>query len=267
MQVSCHRRTIFAILLRILSHFRFFIPLLKGTSKLVFERVIKGPGAMLANCGVVLVTHASHFLNRVDNILLLVEGENKFLGTWEELRIFEASDAKTRGAVNHIRSAVQEAVQLTEDGEDVRQSTQQSEGDEKLVRNHLIQLEERQHGLSSFKTWLLWFHRAGGCFFLSTQILLMAIDRVAYVTVEWWLAKWTNGAYTSIKIFGFEFPAQTDGRSAQFTYLKVYSIIVLVTFISTTTRSQWSVTGGARAAKNVHATMLKSILGAPMVSL
>lgn len=237
-----------------------------GTSKLVFNRLIKGSDALFANAAVVLVTHASHFLNRVDNIIVIVEGKNRFTGSWDKLVTFEAHDESTKGAIDFIRTSVQEE----ESGNKVDnlsrslavESMQRSNTNEKT--NALMTVEEREHGLSSLSTWLLWFKHAGGVFFLSFQIIFMAIDRFSYVAVEYWLARWTDGADSSVEAFGIEFPPQTDGRSAQYKYLAVFSSILLVSILSTVVRSEWIVTGGARAAKNVFYAMLTRVLGAPM---
>ena len=96
------------------------------------------------------------------------------------------------------------------------------------------------------------------------QVSLMAIDRIAYVLVEWFLAKWTSGSDGPVTIFGEEFPAQTDGRSAQAKYLRVYFTIMAVSVFATFLRSEWAVTGGGRATKKVFESMLKSVLRAPM---
>ena len=60
------------------------------------------------------------------------------------------------------------------------------------------------------------------------MLLLMVFDRVAYVASEYFLARWTQGAYEPVAILNIEFPAQSDGRSAQFEYLKVYALILLI---------------------------------------
>lgn len=237
-----------------------------GTAKLVFERLIKGPNAFFSESAVVLVTHASYFLNRVDTVMVIVEGENKFLGKWDALASFEAKDGKTRSAIDFIRSSVQEDAQHDENlrkPEDVERDT---ERDGNAAGDALMTIEEREHGLSSLTTWLLWFKHAGGVLFLFLQVLFMAIDRFAYVAVEYWIARWTNAADESIEVFGIYFPPQTEGRSAQYKYLSVYSIIIVISILATVLRSEWAVTGGRRAARNLFSNMLVRVLGAPLCS-
>eukprot|EP00957_Ditylum_brightwellii_P006415 487231-Ditylum_brightwellii.AAC.1 len=63
---------------------------------------------LLASSAIVLVTHASQFLNRVDNIMVLVEGRPSFLGTWDDLKSFECKDELTMRSIESLRTAVQE---------------------------------------------------------------------------------------------------------------------------------------------------------------
>jgi ATP-binding cassette subfamily C (CFTR/MRP) protein 1 len=207
-----------------------------GTAKLVFERLIRSPNAFFKDTAVVLVTHASHFLNRVDKVLVMVDGSNKFYGSWVELGTFIPSDKKTKGAIEFIKNSVQEG-HILEDNEGAGDFTvRDTTSEKKEKKGSLITIEQREHGLSSFGTWLLWFKHAGGFFFMTLQVLFMTIDRFAYVAVEYWLARWTRGAEQSITVFGIEFAPQADGLSAQYKYLTVYSLIILVSVAATMLR-------------------------------
>ncbi|KAL3924691.1 MAG: hypothetical protein SGILL_000891 [Bacillariaceae sp.] len=248
-----------------------FSALDSGTGKLVFERLIASPDALLKDSAVLLVTHASHFISNraVDKILLMVTGRNRFYGTWDDLSHFDPTDILTKRAVDHINSQVRENTEEDSDSEDKAEAEEKKEKgriekkkDEK--KKKIMQKETREHGLSSLKTWLLWFQRAGGVWFMTLQIIFLIIDRTAYIAVEWFLAQWTAGAYEPVVIFGVEFPAQTDGLEAQAQYLRVYASIILVSVAATAVRSEWIVTGGVRASKNVFYSMVESVLRAPM---
>lgn len=230
-----------------------------GTSKVVFENLIRGSNALFASAAVLLVTHASHFLNRVDKILLVVGGKNKFYDTWDNLATFHPSDPETIVAVEHIRSSVQEVKSEAKEKADEYEELGKDESKKETKdKDALMTEEEREQGLSSLKTWLLWFKHAGGPFFLLIQIFLMTMDRFSYVAVEYWLAKWTSGAYESTDMLGVTFDPQTDGRSAQYKYLLVYCLLLLSSVVFTALRSEWSVTGGSRAATTVFHAMLVS---------
>ena len=247
-----------------------FSALDSGTGKAVFERLIASPEALLKDCAVLLVTHASHFItNRaVSKILLIVDGKNRFLGSWDGLAHYTPSDENTKRAVDHIKSSVREDTEESDDDDEVQEGKDNNddpdESGKSKKKGRLIQTETREHGLSSLKTWLLWFQRAGGISFMSLQLLFMTIDRCAYVAVEVFLARWTSAAEEPITIFGIEFPAQTDGFEAQARYVKVYLGIILVSVLATFVRSEWAVTGGGRATRNVFYSMLSSVLHAPM---
>ena len=128
----------------------------------------------------------------------------------------------------------------------------------------IMQKELREHGLSSMKTWLLWFKRAGGAWYGTTIVILMGLDRFFYVVVEWFLATWSEGADKPVSFIGFDFPAQSEGLSTQSQYLKVFFAINFISILFTSIRSEFIVTGGIRATKNVFNTMLDSVLRAPM---
>eukprot|EP00977_Amphora_coffeiformis_P023284 scaffold12881_cov177-Amphora_coffeaeformis.AAC.3 len=235
-----------------------------GTSKLVFENLIRGSNAVFSTAAVVLVTHASHFLNRVDKILVVVGGTNKFYDTWENLGSFEPCDAETTLAVEHIKNSVQEVDSETEEKGDAYEEQVTANRKVYEKKDALMTEEDKEQGLSSLKTWLLWFKHAGGFFFIGIQAFLMTVDRFAYVAVEFWLAKWTSGAYESTDMMGVTFEPQSNGRSAQLKYLVVYCLLLAVSVTSTVMRSEWSVTGGSRAATSVFHAMLVSVLKAPM---
>lgn len=191
--------------------------------------------------------------------MLVVDGKNKFYDTWENLASFEPKDKETVLAVEHIRGSVQEVLtESDEKGGDFIDSFDNSPRKDSKDKDALMTEEEREQGLSSVKTWLLWFKHAGGLFFLIVQVALMTVDRFSYVAVEWWLAKWTSGAYETTDMFGITFQPQSDGRSAQYMYLLVYCLLLLISITFTALRSEWSVTGGSRAATTVFNAMLVS---------
>jgi hypothetical protein len=188
--------------------------------------LIAAPDALLKDSAVLLVTHASHFISHraVNNILLIVQGKNRFYGSWDDLSQFEPTDVLTKRAVDHINSQVRENTE-ERDSEDEAEDEETKEKASLLKekekegtgkkKNKIMQKETREHGLSSLKTWLLWFQRAGGWWFVSIMFIFLVVDRFAYIATEWFLASWTDGAFDSVVIAGIEFPPQTDGLSAQ----------------------------------------------------
>ena len=137
----------------------------------MFDRLIDSANSILSNSAIVLVTHASHFLNRVDRIMVVVDGKCQFAGTWDELLKHQPDDPKQKDVIEHIRSSVQEVA----NGDDENENQQKSDRDDKMnsklkskeldgpADGKLMTVEEREHGISSLSTWLLWFKVRPSC--------------------------------------------------------------------------------------------------------
>lgn len=246
-----------------------------GTSQILFDNLfgsIHDDFGLLHKCGVVLVTHAQHVLQRVDNILVLDDGCVVFYGSWKELQTFEAENARHRATLQSMQSSLQlnGKDNIIDSSETSRNSTTKTSqpsmvaNDTDKSKGEITQVEQRVHGVSSIEIWLLWFKYAGGLLFISVQVFLMACDRGSYVAIDWWLATWTSSAGQSIVIFGREFPNQYDGIHAQISYLVIYAIIVLCMLLFLVLRSQWAVFGGIRACRRVFSNMTHRVLHAPM---
>jgi energy-coupling factor transporter ATP-binding protein EcfA2 len=241
-----------------------------STGRKIFDQLFDTTrSTLLRSSAIVLVTHAAHFLNRVDEILVAVDGSVKFRGNWGALTDFKSDDSTAQAAIDFIRSSVQESGDhiLADDSESFNLANDtKSDAVEKKngdpddsdsfnlandTKNDVVEkkngdlgcsggnngslmvVETRVHGLSSLQTWLLWFKNAGGLPFLVMLCVFMTLDRLAYVGTEVWLSLWTEGHDATISTFGKEFPPQTEGRSAQYQYLAVYGIILAISFIST----------------------------------
>ena len=259
------------------------------TSRAIFDRMFKKTGLLLG-AAIVLVTHAAHYLQLVDQILIVHKGRGIFLGTWDDLVEFHPKESShaddAMEVVDGLRSAVQEGERGTKKrnstkhmeehsensnaiaGKDALSFRTQVDDDDATVDDDddgkIMKKEERQFGLSSFRTWLLWFQAAGGWTFLILQLVFMTFDRGAYIATEWWLARWTSASDGPIEVFGIEMPSQTNGADAQREYILVYTVILLVSVIFTILRSYWVVLGGARSSGRLFRSMTQHILRAPM---
>ncbi len=246
-----------------------------GTARLVFERLFKQSGnKLLSNTAVVLVTHASHFLNRVDNIMVVVDGNVPFCGTWDELNeIVVVEDPNAMVAIESIRNAVQEDASQHETDEvhnhSVLQNTQLDAFKKTMMNTEsaaeaLMTNETREHGLTRVWAWLLWFQQGGGTSFATGIAVLFTLEKLFYFGTEWWIAFWTHGCYEPMYAFGIMFPPQSDGIHAQYGYLLVYAILLVLAFFCAFFRTIWIVTGGIRCSKNLYAEMTHYVLHAPM---
>ena len=240
-----------------------------ATGKFVFERLFDSSGdahSLLSNSAVVLVTHAAHFLSRVDNILVLVRGKAAFAGTWNDLLKAKPEDAEAREAVRSICSSVQERDDDSDEEGTEQTSMKATDGeDHKDDEEGVIMTEEeRDFGLSNWRTWMSWFEGAGGTVFFTVAMLALAVDRGFYVANEWWLASWTSAEFRSIRRFGITFSAQSDGLDAQIEFIKFYVIILIISFAATFLRSMYIVQGGARCSEKLFMEMTTRVIHAPM---
>lgn len=241
-----------------------------GTSQQLFNNLfdnVHDTGSLLHNCGVVLVTHSQHILQRVDKILVLDKGESIFCGSWADLQSFETDNAHHKGTLKSMKSSLQ--LNVLEDDEtstamektQTMKEKQPPEFDEDARRGEIIESERREHGISSLRIWLLWFKYAGGILFIILQITFMSLDRGSYVAIDFWLATWTSSVGQAISVFGITFPDQFE---TQTPYVLVYTCLVAFMFCFLVMRSMWAVSGGVRASNRVFSTMTNRVLHAPM---
>ena len=192
----------------------------------------KDSQGVLRTRGSLLVTHAEQFLPRVDKILVMVDGEASFFGTYEELREFAGQDETAARLIDSSprddRTAREKrrAAKLRKDG---------ANEDDGII----MTVEERNYGVSSFVDWATWFINAGGIPFIVFQLAFLVLDRGLFVLSDWWLSQWSDSAYTELDLGILTIPPQVDGRDSQVKYVGVYCIIVFLSVIATAFRSQW----------------------------
>lgn len=244
-----------------------------ATGKKIFENLFdtssKNPDRLLSNSAVVLVTHATHFLSRVNNITVLLRGSSIFSGTWDQMsKEMLSADTEAMEVLTNLRASVQEA---NESSIDVSKKNRTKASSQKLNAENadehndaLMSVEEREFGLSDLKTWFTWFKYAGGLCFTFSAFTTLAIDRGFYVITELWLAAWTAAAYDSIVRLGVTFTEQSAGLSAQYVFIQVYAVILGISFVATAVRSQIIIQGGARCAHRLFLDMTNRVIRAPM---
>jgi len=247
-----------------------------STGKMVFEKLFKSSDVdLLANSAIILVTHAAHFLHLVDQILVLVDGRAAFVGKYNDLSTSECqkNDFAAIEAINAILSAVKEDTSTDVDGSSHGRGgskmvkSKRSSVSNEMIKNgdgDLMTEEEREFGLSDWKTWVEWYRYAGGIIFVIVVFVALGIDRFLYVVAEWWLAVWTSAVSEPVDAFGRTYPPQTEGKSAQSEYVITYAIILAVSFIAAFVRTQTIVQGGARSSNQLLKLMTSRILRAPM---
>lgn len=127
------------------------------------------------------MTHAVHFLPRVDSILALSEGSPTFYGTWSELH---ASDGEASKIIRALESEKKDTKRNT--SKRGKLDSIRIEGLREMD-GYIMTLEERRYGLATLWVWVEWFRRAGGWFFFLTQVGLLILGRGFYVASDWYV--------------------------------------------------------------------------------
>ncbi|KAL7437637.1 hypothetical protein ACHAXH_004865 [Discostella pseudostelligera] len=247
-----------------------------GTSRNVFDRLFQQDGRnLLSNTAVVLVTHSSHFLHRVNQIMVVVDGKVPFHGTWGELsEVRVDDDPKAKIAIESILNAVQESNKNAPRHSDFNRSslrsTQVSAFREAMLQTEdvaegVITPEAREHGLTRAWAWTLWFRHSGGVVFTLGVSLLLILEKAFYFLTEWWLLIWTEATDSPTMFIGVWFPPQSIGIEAQSRYLAVYGIMLTLAVVCAFFRTVWIVSGGIRCSKKLYSVMTHSVLHSPMV--
>lgn len=187
---------------------------------------------VLCTRGSILVTHAEQFLPRVDKVLVMVDGEPSFFGTYEELHQFAGRNESAESMMD-LTSRDEAAVKEKRRAAKLRKEGANEED------GIIMTVEERNYGVSSFVDWATWFINAGGIPFILFQLVFLVLDRGLFVLSDWWLSQWADSAYTELNLGPLTIPPQTDGIDAQTKYVGVYCIIVFLSVLATSLRSQW----------------------------
>ena len=140
-----------------------------STGKTIFENLfdtsMKNPDRLLSNSAVLLVTHATHFLSRVDNITVLVRGSSAFSGTWDEMGAeVDNVDIAAKEVLMSLRASVQESNDADKnDGIGVIEGFLSNKKDKKNIEEHndtLMSGElKRSLSFNAFHQINLIFHR------------------------------------------------------------------------------------------------------------
>jgi ABC-type multidrug transport system fused ATPase/permease subunit len=254
-----------------------------GTSRFVFDRLFKrcGGNTLLSKTAVVLVTHSSHFLNQVDRVMVVVDGNVPFCGTWPELTEARLDDygPKAKLAIESILHAVQENGDNNDNGRPERGGDFNHSclpnlmpgafGEGTIRAEHiseaLMSLETREHGLTRSRVWTYWFRYAGGSFFTIGVFTLFILEKVFYFFTEWWISVWTKSTESPAEVLGVYFHPQSAGIPAQCKYIQVYCILMTLAFICAFLRTVWIASGAIRCSKRLYSVMTHSVLHSPMV--
>eukprot|EP00505_MAST-04D_sp_SCG-Rhode-Island_P001890 Stramenopile-MAST_4_protein_1890 len=187
--------------------------------KHLMDKCICGP--LLANKTRILVTHQTQFLEDCDLIVVMEKGKIQKQGTYADVEKLFASilpesmnapvdDGESDCAPSrenshnspHARTLSESSVSSV----NVELSAMQKDKDASAkpatntqTNGRLIEAELRKSGAVSTLTLKNWVHAAGGNPVLFCYVFLSIAYQLTQVTADWWLAKWAEEAFVSLK--------------------------------------------------------------------
>lgn len=234
--------------------------------KHIFDHVLSKKG-VLRNKTRVLVTHAIHFLDQLDQIAMFEDGRIAELGSYTKLK-----ENPNSGIHHLITSKAKETPSTFEEALDDRSSqdsrtisrtmstsSQANEASHEVARNDtkvpgvpgqdkLMSIEESAQGSVSFSVYLAYF-KACSIWGVGLFLCLAFASQLTSLAGMLWLKRWTEVGTNSRVIFN----------------ILVYGLIGvgsgIVTFFQFLTLY---ITCGLKAAKTTHNQMVMSVVRAPM---
>ena len=220
----------------------------------------------------VLVTNQLHFLNQVDRIILVHEGEIKEQGTHEELMEngpYFKQLMENAGSMEGVQSDEEEAP-FTVDGpggdeangsrkvekapslrkRSISIKEKEKKEIEKKAKALLIKQEERETGIVSVKVLERYKAAMGGFKVVGVLFFFYLAAEVVRLSTSGWLSIWTDDT-------------RPKSRGPLF-YNGVYASLSFGQVCVTLANSFWLVLSSLGAAQRMHDGMLSSMLRAPM---
>ncbi|KAJ8983675.1 hypothetical protein NQ317_003463 [Molorchus minor] len=216
--------------------------------KQIFDECICG--YLKTKC-VVLVTHQLQYLSQVERIYLLENGKIEASGTYSDLQ--SSNSEFTKLLINHS-----EDNEETENVE-VKKKTKKEEKDQNAPTQSR---EERGTGAISRNVYSSYFNAGGNCFKISLIAFGFIISQIAASSIDYFISIWVNlqqarlqnnVSFNPLQDFLNKFMTENIG-------ILIYSIILLVTVISTLIRSIYFFRYCMEASKKLHNVMLNKIL-------
>ncbi|KAM0788854.1 hypothetical protein ACM66B_002939 [Microbotryomycetes sp. NB124-2] len=211
--------------------------------KHLFEEAICGA---LADKTRILVTHALHFLPKVDYIITMDHGEIQEQGTFAELM------AKPDGVFSQMyHEFVGQGDEKKEEQEEAEEEAVEEADkpkDEKKKGKAIMQEEERLTGAVGWPIYKAFFHAARG--YITVPVLLAALTfmQVAQVLQSYWLVWWQKDEFN-----------QPNGF-----YMGMYAVLGVLQAVGSFAMGVAGVMIGYNASRSLHKIAIRGVMYAPM---
>ncbi|KAJ2946418.1 hypothetical protein O0L34_g12457 [Tuta absoluta] len=234
----------------------------------LFEGCING---YLQGRTVILVTHQVHFLNAVDQIVVLNEGTVENIGTYDEI-------AKTGKAFARLmNNDKNEGEQADGDNADKRPSLKKAtslqhgasvkEDDDDRMEQTLA-AEERASGTLKWDILQRYLSSVNSWCVVMSVLLALVVSQGAGTACDYWLSFWTNQVNSYMNENDNQLPDTAwdfqVGILTTAQYVGIYGGLVLAVIALLFVRISIFVAACIRASQNLHNTVFKNMLTATM---
>ncbi|GAB1607313.1 multidrug resistance-associated protein 1-like isoform X1 [Argonauta hians] len=257
--------------------------------KHLFEKVI-GPTGILSNKTRILVTHNINYLEYMDKIIVMKDGQINEYGTFQELlhlkgefseflqnylmeqkqttnevEILQESDADSDISTEELVSEIRKSwsspgddskVDLPVQSKSSETAIELTEKDDSTAKDKLIQKESTMTGNVKFSVFLAYAKFVGAKFITATIIMFLLVGSLSIYS-NIWLSEWSNDALL-VSENGVIDNSQRDLR------LTVYGLLGFSQSISVVMADLLLFTGCLRAAGYLHESILSNVLFSPM---
>eukprot|EP00760_Papus_ankaliazontas_P009919 PhM_4_TR14158/c0_g1_i3/m.51459/K05673/ABCC4; ATP-binding cassette, subfamily C (CFTR/MRP), member 4 len=208
---------------------------------------------------VVMVTHAKHNLKYADHVVAMHKGVCLVEPQPDEFKddVQDDDDSPPRDPDDIDGPAFAKSTEIRTASK--RQLKESSD-------DQLLEDEQRDHTIRLATYWNYFVYGGGWPFFFFC-LLAIAIERVCFVSMDFWLSVWTSaekGKPTHILGEWHDLPSGADFDGAAF-YLKVYFVLTIVTYITIWNNVMTFAIGSYIAARNLFDAAFGAIVKCPMV--
>ncbi|KAG0344609.1 hypothetical protein BG004_004331 [Podila humilis] len=216
-----------------------------------------GPHGLLKGKTRVLVTHAIHHLEQVDQIVLVKDGKISEVGQYEDLMAAKSaffsliSDYSVNQGKKKIRS--KDADEESQESDDTAQN--ECGKDEKAVakkddKAELVTEESMVIGSVSWKTYMIYAKAASLRYSLLVVIVFM-LGQAVQIGTNVWLKYWSS--------------PEGSGKYSVGTFLGIYGVLIFAFMITNVLSGYFTMVMAAiRASTRLHDRLLSNMLQLPM---
>ncbi|KAF9110657.1 hypothetical protein BGX27_006050 [Mortierella sp. AM989] len=217
-----------------------------------------GPSGLLKGKTRILVTHAIHHLEHVDQIVVLKDGKISETGQYDDLMEAKSSFYQliTDYSVNQGKKSKDKSTHVESSGEDGDdESTQDGDKEAEAItkkddKAELIAEEKMETGSVSWNVYKIYAKAASYRWSLAV-VIIFVVSQAIQIGTNLWLKYWSSAA--------------GNGRHTIGEFLGVYAALVIAYMIMNVSSSYVTmVLAAIRASNRLHDTLLTKMLHLPM---